>query len=753
MKNIGTLVLALVISLNMFAIVPVVQFDSLTSNVNEGTATLVISVSIQNADANATSVDVNIMGGATATSGVDYGYAPVTITFPGGSSASQNIIVTLNDDAFAEGNESFTFQLAFPTNNATIGINDQHAVTITDNDTSKLKIDYTSFTRNENAGAVTIPVTLSTINTANVSTTLHFNAAGSSAIAVSDFTFTDTTITWLAGDTGTRNIVLGIVDDNKYELTEKVLLQLINTTSGVGLLNDTFHLNILDNETLPSGNCSDLYFSEYIDGSGNNKAVEIYNPTNAAIDLSDYRIYKSQNGNAGSVFSLSGSLAANAVYVAANSLAGATVTNLADVTSSFFDFDGNDALYLLHLNDTIDVIGQSWIDPGANGWAVGAGSTDQHTLVRSFYHYHGNTIWDSAALWWQSFPEDMFDSLGAHHTAPCGTGVPFIPATIRFTKGSDTIMEQFTTYYFGAIVENQSGYTVQYSLFRDDAASTSTQGYAAYFDYEFAGGTYNTDTSSSTHFDSLHIVLHDDVVVEPTEKIIIRVMFVSPNGMAIADSVFTLYILDNDSLAVSFYGAGFSRVEKDTDVLVPVLLSSYCSDSASCPLSTVQVRITLDAGSATPGIDFLFSDTVITVRTDNGDTLGAIVHLIDDAAIEGNEEINFNLTCLTPGIHTNIIAYTLHIIDNDLPLGFSEEEFNAHMKLYPNPALNSIFISTEQEQTNVRVIDLMGNEVITIGKLEPGNNQIDISALAAGMYFVCVNDSGKLMSKRFVKSE
>ncbi|MEZ5197478.1 MAG: hypothetical protein R2764_14105 [Bacteroidales bacterium] len=31
---------------------------------------------------------------------------------------------------------------------------------------------------------------------------------------------------------------------------------------------------------------TDLFFSEYIEGSGNNKGVEIYNPTDQAIDLS-----------------------------------------------------------------------------------------------------------------------------------------------------------------------------------------------------------------------------------------------------------------------------------------------------------------------------------------------------------------------------------------------------------------------------------------------------------------------------------
>ncbi len=752
MKKIFTLLLAIV-SVAMYAQVPVVQFDSVSSNVSEGSTSLLIAVSIQNADANPTSVDVNIMGGATATSGTDFGYAPVTVTFPGGSSASQNIIVTLNDDGIAEGNESFTFQLAFPTNNATIGTNVQHAVTILDNDTSKLKIDFATLTRNENAGIVTLPLTLTTPNSANISTTLHFNAAGSTATTTADFTFSDTTLTWLAGDTGTRNILLPLVDDNVYELAEHVQFQLLNSSGNAVVLNDTFLLTILDNESLPSGNCADLYFSEYIDGSGNNKAVEIYNPTNAAIDLSDYKIYKSQNGNAGSVFSLSGSLAAGSVYLAANSAANATVTNQADATSSFFDFDGNDALYLLHLNDTIDVIGQSWIDPGANGWAVGTGSTNQHTIIRSYYHYSGNNNWDSAVLWWNSFGVDMFDSLGEHHTAPCGTGVPFIPATIRFTKGSDTLVEQNTSYYFGAIVENQSGYLVRYSLFRDDTASTSTQGYAAYFDYEFAGGSYNTDTSSNTHYDSLHIVLHDDAIVEGTEKIIIRVENISPNGVAISDSVFTFYILDNDSLAASFYGAGFGYVEKDTDVLVPIVLSSYCADSLNCTDTTVEVHVTLDIGSATLGADFLFVDTIIALRTNSTDTLGARVHIFDDGLVEGNDQINFNLTCLTPGIYTNIIGYTLTIIDNDSPLGFSEEAFDVNLKLYPNPASNFIILSTEKEFNNIRITDLLGNEVLDLGKLEVGKNQVDISTLYCGMYFVCINDSGMLMIKRMVKTE
>ncbi len=42
--------------------------------------------------------------------------------------------------------------------------------------------------------------------------------------------------------------------------------------------------------------CSDLFISEYVEGSGNNKAIEIYNPTNSAIDLSTYQLVRYSNG-------------------------------------------------------------------------------------------------------------------------------------------------------------------------------------------------------------------------------------------------------------------------------------------------------------------------------------------------------------------------------------------------------------------------------------------------------------------------
>ena len=42
--------------------------------------------------------------------------------------------------------------------------------------------------------------------------------------------------------------------------------------------------------------CNELFISEYVEGTNNNKALELYNPTGAAINLSNYRLIRWSNG-------------------------------------------------------------------------------------------------------------------------------------------------------------------------------------------------------------------------------------------------------------------------------------------------------------------------------------------------------------------------------------------------------------------------------------------------------------------------
>ncbi|NBX37843.1 MAG: T9SS C-terminal target domain-containing protein [Flavobacteriia bacterium] len=70
---------------------------------------------------------------------------------------------------------------------------------------------------------------------------------------------------------------------------------------------------------MAQGNCSDLFISEYVEGWSNNKALEIYNPTNQSINLSGYFVVRYSNGASSATVAnavqLSGIIAAHDVYV------------------------------------------------------------------------------------------------------------------------------------------------------------------------------------------------------------------------------------------------------------------------------------------------------------------------------------------------------------------------------------------------------------------------------------------------------
>ena len=119
----------------------------------------------------------------------------------------------------------------------------------------------------------------------------------------------------------------------------------------------------------PTTPCSNLFFSEYGEGSSNNKYLEIYNSSSAPVSLSGYTIYLSGNGGSyTNTFTSSAVIDSNGVFVIANSSADASVTALADTTLSYpsiVHFNGDDAVILVHGTNTIDVIGVPAVDPGS----------------------------------------------------------------------------------------------------------------------------------------------------------------------------------------------------------------------------------------------------------------------------------------------------------------------------------------------------------------------------------------------------
>ena len=127
-----------------------------------------------------------------------------------------------------------------------------------------------------------------------------------------------------------------------------------------------------------------LIISEYVEGSSNNKAIELYNPTAGVIDLSQYqlRFYFNGSTNVGTTIALTGSLAAGATYVVADNDASADILAVTNQQSSASFFNGDDAIELTYQNQVIDSLGQVGVDPGAE-WGSGDLSTQDNTLRRN----------------------------------------------------------------------------------------------------------------------------------------------------------------------------------------------------------------------------------------------------------------------------------------------------------------------------------------------------------------------------------
>lgn len=175
---------------------------------------------------------------------------------------------------------------------------------------------------------------------------------------------------------------------------------------------------------------ADLFFSEYVEGSSNNKAIEIFNGTGAAVDLSQYSVKLGSNGgewSATNSITLSGTLANNDVYVIANAAANATILGVSDLTSTVTYYNGDDALGLFHGETQIDAIGVYLTDPGT-AWDVAGtvGATLNHTLIRKPAITQGNLNWTVGAgtnldnSEWIVHPQDFIDNLGAHTFNPNG---------------------------------------------------------------------------------------------------------------------------------------------------------------------------------------------------------------------------------------------------------------------------------------------------------------------------------------------
>jgi hypothetical protein len=174
----------------------------------------------------------------------------------------------------------------------------------------------------------------------------------------------------------------------------------------------------------------ELFFSEYVEGSSNNKALEIFNGTGSSIDLAAgaYSVQMFFNGSttAGLTINLTDMVADGDVHVLAQSSASAAILAVADQTDGAGWYNGDDAIVLRKGATVIDVIGQIGFDPGTE-WGGGLASTADNTLRRMSTVLGGDVDGSDAfepSVQWDGFANGTFAGLGSHAVDPSGVPEP-----------------------------------------------------------------------------------------------------------------------------------------------------------------------------------------------------------------------------------------------------------------------------------------------------------------------------------------
>ncbi len=168
------------------------------------------------------------------------------------------------------------------------------------------------------------------------------------------------------------------------------------------------------------------FISEYVEGSSSNKALEIYNPADVALDLSGYSIKVFSNGatTAGKTVALKGTLAAKSTLVLTDTGSVATLAAKSNMTFGTSNFNGDDAIALFKGTEIIDVVGQIGTDPG-EFWGTTDKGTKDNTLVRKASVTQGDANGSDAfdpSVEWDFYAKDDFSNLGAHTGSGSGSG-------------------------------------------------------------------------------------------------------------------------------------------------------------------------------------------------------------------------------------------------------------------------------------------------------------------------------------------
>jgi len=322
-------------------------------------------------------------------------------------------------------------------------------------------------------------------------------------------------------------------------------------------------LAILFAPNLIFSQATDLFFSEYIEGSGNVKYLEIFNGTGTSVDLSDYEVLLFSNGSTSasdnSLTTLTGTLENGAVLVIANSNA-EVVYNGFKVESNVTFFNGDDALAIRKKSSGlyVDIFGAIGSDPGSL-WAAGDIVTSNKTLIRkpdvmSGVTQNPGTGFPTLGTEWIMKDQDDISDLGKHtfEAVQAHLGTSAITLDASFTPSQEIDVISYTS---GSKLLSKGFDLLRFVIHEDGVDSDGEDDLSTLLN-SFAF----TSTNLSMNVDSIAVLNSKNQVLGAFKTGSTSNFSLELNGYEIADNttdtltlkvVFSSLVTDNEQISIS----------------------------------------------------------------------------------------------------------------------------------------------------------------------------------------------------------
>lgn len=543
----------------------------------------------------------------TAIAGSDFIDASGIVSWAANEAGPRVIEVELFDDSTIESNEQFTIVLSVPAGHTVSDATAEIVIVDDDDSDAEASIGVSALPTfvQEPAGQASIVVHRLGDSTEAVSANwrTRVGSGTTDATADEDYTSSSGTLSWTAGDSSPKTIVVPLIDDSTYERVETIALDVFPVdparyVTGLGSLALAY---IIDDDGVPT-----------------QPTISIAETFTVAENEAGITIPVTLTGLPSNTVSARFSLRLETAGVADLTLHSGDVTWFAGET-------GTRTIYVPITNDMQDELDEMFTVTLSR---VEGGATLGNSVARV-------TIADD-------------DPTSAGQPPPAAPSIRVAPSSAIVSEGQQSVVLEVT---------RQGDLDV--SLYGTFAAVADATASAPADFISFSGGVSWEAGDNATRVIEVHI--NGDTVSETPESFVVNVGYIV-GSMTVGSTQATITIVDDDDASVEPAHVGFiNAAESVAESASSVTLQVGRSGNTSIPTSVTYSAVADSAGAS----DFVASSGTLTWSSNDSSIKLITIALTPDSAEEPNETFTVTLQNASSGTHIDTASASVTIVDDD----------------------------------------------------------------------------------------